>query len=160
MGWYVIYTRPKYEKKVKEELIAQKYISYLPLISKISTWSDRRKMIEVPLFPSYVFVSLDDIKIYYKLLQIKGVVNFIKFENKFAIVKDSEIETIKLLINKSSRIEVNTEIKTGEKKIITFGPFCGYECEVSSYNGKNKVYVKIESLRQTITAEIDIVYLI
>jgi transcription antitermination factor NusG len=70
--------------------MAQEYISYLPLISKVSTWSDRRKMIEVPLFPSYVFVSLDDIRIYYKILQIKGVVNFIKFENQFAIVKDSE----------------------------------------------------------------------
>jgi transcription antitermination factor NusG len=159
MGWYVIYTRSKYEKKVREELMAQEYISYLPLISKVSTWSDRRKMIDVPLFSSYVFISLDDIRIYYKILQIKGVVNFIKFENKFAIVKDSEIEMIKLLINKSSCIKVNNEMKTGETKTITSGPFCGYECEVSSYNGKNKVYVKIESLRQTVIAEMDIVYL-
>jgi transcription antitermination factor NusG len=159
MGWYIIYTKSRYEKKVWEELVSQKYISYLPLVSKVSTWSDRRKMIEIPLFPSYVFVSLDDIRIYYKLLKIKGVVNFIKFENKFAIVKDSEIEMIKLLIDKSSSIEVNTEIEIGEKKIITSGPFCGYECEVSSYNGKNKVYVSIESLRQVIIAEMDIAYL-
>jgi transcription antitermination factor NusG len=159
MGWHVIYTRPKYEKKVQKELMAQKYISYLPLVSKVSTWSDRRKMIDVPLFSSYVFVSLDDIRIYYKILQIKGVVNFIKFENQFAIVKDSEIEMIKLLINKSSNIKVNSEIKVGEKKTITSGPFCGYQCEVSSYNGKNKVYAKIESLQQTITAEMDIAYL-
>jgi transcription antitermination factor NusG len=89
MGWYVIYTRPKYEKKVQEELMFQKYISYLPLVPKVSIWSDRRKNIEAPLFPSYIFVYLDDIRIYYKLLQIKGIVNFIKFENRFATVKDS-----------------------------------------------------------------------
>jgi transcription antitermination factor NusG len=158
-GWYVIYTRPKYEKKVQEELVSKEYISYLPLIKKTSIWSDRRKIIEVPLFPSYIFVYLNDIRIYYKLLQIKGVVNFIKFENKFAIVKDTEIETIKLLITKSSGVELKPEIKTGDKKRITSGIFSGYECEVSSYNGKNKVYVKIGSLQQTIVAEMDIIYL-
>jgi transcription antitermination factor NusG len=158
-GWYVLYTRPKYEKKVQEELVSKEYTSYLPLIQKTSIWSDRRKIINVPLFPSYVFVYLNDIRIYYKLLQIKGAVNFIKFENKFAIVKDSEIETIKLLIAKSSGIELKPEIKTGDKKRITSGIFSGYECEVSSYSGKNKVYVRIESLQQIIVAEMDIVYL-
>jgi transcription antitermination factor NusG len=152
-GWYVIYTKSKYEKKVQEELVSKEYTSYLPLIQKTSIWSDRRKIIEMPLFPSYVFVYLNDIRIYYKLLQIKGVVNFIKFENKFVIVKELEIDRIRQIVNNCSQIEL-TDLKTGEKKTILSGPLSGLECEIIAFKGKYKIIVNIESLKQNIIAEI------
>jgi transcription antitermination factor NusG len=152
-GWYVIYTRPKYEKKVQEELVSKKYISYLPLIKKTSIWSDRRKVIDMPLFPSYVFVYLNDIRIYYKLLQIKGIVNFIKFENKFVTVKELEIERIKQIVSNCSQIKL-TDLKIGEKKTILSGPLSGLECEIIAIKGKYKIIVSFESLKQNVIAEI------
>lgn len=160
-GWHVVYTKPRHEKKVFDEFIFQKYNSYLPLIKQTSIWSDRKKSIEKPLFPSYVFVFLRNAKEYYRVLEVNGVVSFIRFNNQPAIVKESEIELIKKMIETSSQIELaQQDIKTGEKCRIQSGLLNGFECEVISINGKNKLLVRINSLRQNITAELNGDYLL
>ena len=60
MAWYVLYTNPKAEKKVAEQLTKIGVINYCPLIKKVHQWSDRKKKIEIPLFTSYVFVNIDE----------------------------------------------------------------------------------------------------
>jgi len=160
-GWHVLYTKPRHEKKVFEELMGQKYISYLPLIKHTSIWSDRQKIIDKPLFPSYVFVFLHSIIDYHRTLQIDGAVSFIRFNNKPAIVKETEIDTIKKMIDNCSNIELaKQEIKIGEKRIIQSGALAGFECEIITINGKNRLLVRIDSLRQNITAELNVSNLI
>ncbi|GHT61331.1 transcriptional antiterminator [Bacteroidia bacterium] len=153
-GWYVIYTKPRHEKKVFEDLTLRNCTAYLPLVNHRAKWSDRRKIIEKPLFSSYVFVYLDNAASYYRVLQIDGFVMFISFAGKLAMVRDSEIETIKQLITHCHEVElVQSDIKIGEKRKIMFGPLSGYNCEAVSYRGKDKIMVRIESLRQDIMAE-------
>lgn len=60
MNWYVVYTKPKWEKKVAEQLRNKGIECYCPLITQVRQWSDRKKKVEVPLFNSYVFVQLPD----------------------------------------------------------------------------------------------------
>lgn len=152
----MVYTKSRQEKKVYEELTLQKYISYLPLVDHLSTWSDRQKLIKKPLFPSYVFVYLKNISNYYKVLQIKGVVTFIRFEGKFAIVKESEIEQIKRVIENCSKIELlQSDIKIGEKRKILSGPLSGIECVVIDNKRKNKIIVNINALNQVLIAEVN-----
>jgi len=159
--WHVIYTKPRHEKKVFDELIYHQYISYLPLIKQNSKWSDRQKIIEKPLFPSYVFVFLHNMTDYYQMLHIEGVVSFIRFNNQPAVVKESEIELIKIMVENCSQIELaKQDIKVGEKCTIQSGPLAGFECEVLSIDGKNKFLVRINSLRQNITAELKDAYLL
>ncbi|GHU80304.1 transcriptional antiterminator [Bacteroidia bacterium] len=154
-GWYVIYTKPRHEKKVFEDLRLRNCTAYLPLINHLSQWSDRRKLIEKPLFPSYVFVYLDDVASYYRVLPVDGFVLFITFGGKLAVVKDAEIEAIKQLIAYCREIElVQADIKIGEKRKIMFGPLSGYNCEAVYYKGKDRIIVRIESLRQNIMAEL------
>ena len=62
MPWYVLYTNPKAEKKVAEQLNKIGIETYCPLVTKIQQWSDRKKKIEVPLFSSYVFVNIEEHK--------------------------------------------------------------------------------------------------
>jgi transcription antitermination factor NusG len=158
-GWYVVYTRPKHEKKVFDELVFLKYNAYFPIVKKVSVWSDRKKVVEKPLFPSYIFVYLDNALSYYKILQIKGTVTFIQFENKPAVVKD--IEIIKLLIEHCSNVELsNSDIKIGEMKKIISGPLSGYDCKIVSFNGKSRICVEIESLNQIIVAELKYSHLV
>jgi transcription antitermination factor NusG len=156
-GWYVIYTKPRHEKKVYEDLRLRDCTAYLPLVNHLSHWSDRRKMIQKPLFTSYVFVYLDDIASYYRVLQVDGFVMFIGFSGKLAMVKESEIETIKQLIANCREIElVQSDIRIGEKRKVRFGPLAGYEGEVISYKGKDRIIVRIESLRQDIMAVVPV----
>ena len=73
MNWYVVYTKPKWEKKVAEQLINSGIECYCPLITQVRQWSDRKKKVEVPLFNSYVFVQLPDAE-RNKVFQSVGVV--------------------------------------------------------------------------------------
>jgi transcription antitermination factor NusG len=126
-GWYVIYTKSRHEKKVFEDLMLRKCTAYLPLVNHLSQWSDRRKWIEKPLFSSYVFVYLSDVASYYRVLPIDGFVTFINFGGKMAVVKDAEIETIKELIANCKEVElVQSDIKIGERRKVSFGPLSGY----------------------------------
>jgi transcription antitermination factor NusG len=156
-GWYVVYTNARHEKKVYEALKFQRYTAYLPLIKQVSMWSDRQKTVEKPLFPSYVFVYLKNQSNYYQVLQIKGTLTFVRFENRLALLKDTEIEKIKILIENSSNIELSPpDFKIGEKRKIRSGPLSGFDCELVSYYGKKKIIVRIESLKQDILAELKV----
>jgi transcription antitermination factor NusG len=84
-------------------------------------------------------------------------VKFISFGGKMAIVKDSEIETIRQLITNCKEVElVQSDIKIGERRKVSFGPLSGYGGEVVSYKGKDRIIVRIESLRQDIMAEVPV----
>jgi transcription antitermination factor NusG len=160
-GWYVVYTRSRHEKKVHDELALQQRTVYLPLVQTTSVWSDRLKIIEKPLFPSYVFVWLTGKQDSFKTLQIKGTVDFVRIGGQLSVVRESEIEQIKMLIRHCSNIElVQSDIKIGEKRLITAGPLVGFECETLSYKGKDKIIVRIESLKQNIIAELKYTHLL
>ena len=94
MNWYVVYTKPKWEKKVAEQLNEAGVECYCPLITRMRQWSDRKKKVEVPLFNSYVFVQLAESDRNSVFIS-SGVVRYLFWLGKPAIVQDAEIETIK-----------------------------------------------------------------
>ncbi|CAD7799003.1 Transcription termination/antitermination protein NusG [Chryseobacterium aquaeductus] len=154
--WYVIYTKSRYEKKIAQKLNEQNFKVYLPLNTVMSKWSDRKKKVEKPLFSSYVFIYLDTVKDYLKALSIDGVVLFIKFGGRLVRVLDEEINQIKIFLNQFSQVELKSslELKVGEIKRIKSGPFENYECEIIKIDNKKKICVRIESLQQSLLAEI------
>ena len=156
-GWYVLYTKPKWERKISQILTEKKLETYLPEIKVHKQWSDRKKIIHKPLFPSYVFVKIDNKTEYYTSYSVKGVFSFVRFGNEYAIVSEEEIEQIKALIslNNLEKVELNNVYsKIGEKVKIKYGPFSGKECVVLRKGNKNKIIVKINSLNQDIVATV------
>jgi transcription antitermination factor NusG len=92
--WFVIYTRPRWEKKVHSLLLAKGVESYCPLHKVRRKWSDRIKLVEEPLFKSYVFVKVDEAG--RTLVRMTdGVVNFVYWNGKPASIKEKEIQTIR-----------------------------------------------------------------
>lgn len=152
--WYAIYTRPRWEKKV-HNLLTQKGIeSYCPLNKVRRKWSDRVKVIEEPLFKSYVFVRVSedgrsDVRM------TNGVVNFLYWNSKPAIVKDKEIEVIRKFMNEYENVElIKVDLKADQKVVVTAGPLMDKEGKVIEV--KNKVVkVLIESLGYMLVAEIE-----
>lgn len=161
-GWYVIYTKSHYEKRVAQKLTEENFKVYLPLDISISQWSDRKKKIEKPLFSSYVFIYLETTKDYLKALTIDGVVLFIKFGGRLVRVLDEEINRIKIFLSQFSQVELKNslDIQVGERKRITSGPFENYECEIIKIDNKQKICVRIDSLQQSLIAEIHSYHLI
>lgn len=93
MNWYVLYTKPKWEKKVADKLNALGIEAYCPTIIKMQQWSDRKKKVEAPLFSSYVFVHVEE-KERNAVFTVVGVVRYLFWLGRPALVKDHEITAI------------------------------------------------------------------
>ena len=123
MNWYVVYTKPKWEKKVAEKLTQIGIECYCPIITQVKQWSDRKKKIEVPLFNSYVFVQLQEGD-RNSVFQIAGVVRYLFWLGKPAIVRDEEIKSIKDSLKASNIAEVSvSSIQVGDRIKLESGAY-------------------------------------
>jgi transcription antitermination factor NusG len=153
--WNVIYTCPKTEKKVHNSLTKLNVDSYLPLQKVVRQWSDRKKKIEVPMFPNYVFVKVD-LTEHWKVLSVNGVVRFINFAGILSKVPDYEIDMIKRILQ-DEHITVAKEnccFEVGRKIRIAKGRFTGLVGTLIEKRGKFRLLVRIESISQSIAIDI------
>ena len=122
LGWYAIYTKPRWEKKVAELLTGKQIENYCPLQKVEKRWSDRKKVILEPLFKSYVFVRIHS-KGQIPVLETDGVVSFITFLGKPALVRDEEIEIIRQFLRDYQNIEVEKiDLNVNDQVKIISGP--------------------------------------
>jgi transcription antitermination factor NusG len=152
--WFAIYTKPRWEKKVDKLLGEKGMESYCPLQKIQRQWSDRKKIVEEPLFKSYVFVRISDEE-QTAVRMVNGVVNFVYWMGKPAIIKDHEIDIIKKFLNDYENVEVESiEVQPNNKVHITSGALMDKEATVLSVT-RNTVKVVIESIGLSLVAHID-----
>jgi transcription elongation factor/antiterminator RfaH len=155
-GWYLIYTKPRHEKKVAEQLSKLEIESFLPATKTERKWCDRKKVVTSPLFPSYVFVKLGGIGNYIASLDVDGVLYFVRAGKKIAKVYEHVITDLKLLVHNSREVEISTDsIHTGERMLITDGPFTGFHCEVVNHMGHRKILVRVDLLQRNIMVKLN-----
>lgn len=154
-GWYVLYVRSRHEKTVETLLKEWQLEPFLPMVKSIRKWSDRKKIIEVPLFPSYVFVKINSVSDFNKALSIEGACNYIRFGREYAIACEDEIKRIKTLLNIEGLEDIETsdlKLTIGEKYKINYGVLSGLDCEIIRIDAKDKVIVRVDSLQKNIIA--------
>ena len=154
LKWYAVYTRPRFEKQVCQRLLEQGIEAYLPMIKTMRQWSDRKKMVEIPLFSSYVFVNIDR-KHYDQVLQTFGAVKYITFEGKAATIPPEQIDNLKIIVNSNEQVETTWERrKKGDKVVVTAGSLKGLKGELITDGDRKKVLVRIDSIDQNLTIEV------
>lgn len=142
--WFVIYTKPRCEKKIAQKLEALGIEVFCPLITTIKQWSDRKKKVEIPLFSSYIFLKIAEAK-RKDVFQISGVLNYVYWLGKPATIKQEEIDSLKFYLSKPlTKVDVSSW-QPGSIITIEKGMFRGNEAIVKRLN-KNKVYLTITSL--------------
>lgn len=154
--WYALYVKSRAEKKVLTQLEEQGVEAFLPLVTRIKQWSDRKKKVEEPLFRSYVFVHSTE-KEHYPILNVYGVVRFVTFEHKAVVVPDNQIIAIKRYIDDFKEEEdnlKNTELKEGQMVRIIAGPLTGLTGQLKSVKNKKYLIVYIEAVGQYIPVNI------
>jgi transcription antitermination factor NusG len=158
--WFALYTKPRWEKKVDLVLLSKDIESWCPVQKVQKQWSDRKKIIEEPLFKSYVFVHIDE-KERVKVLMTDGVLNFVHYLGKPAVIRDEEVLVIKkYLLEKDASISLQSIESFNENALvkINHGIFMDNTGTVLRA-GKKKVFVKLESLGQVMTVEFPAEYL-
>ena len=152
--WFAIYVKSRSEKKVLKLLEDIGIESFLPLITRVKQWSDRKKKVEEPLFRSYLFVNIP-LSDYYTVLNVNGVVKFITFEKKPVPVPDNQIIAIKEYLNDTELHSIDYEdFKEGELVRIKSGQMKDLIGRFIKINGKHRVIIDIEAVGQSIPINI------
>jgi len=151
MSWNVIYTKSRSEKKVEERLKNIGVEAYCPVRTEVKFWSDRKKSILVPILPSMVLVKIEKNK-RNQVFDIPGVVRYMFWLKKHAVVRDSEVDSLKLLLKSNNIIEQNVaSYNVGDEiKISSLEDQLGIIKKIS----KNQIWVVLKQLGYVIKLKI------
>jgi len=151
LPWYALYTNPRNEKKVSEALNKRGIEAYCPVYTTWVQWSDRKKKVDKPLFPSYVFVKLEE-KDRDQVFTVPGIVRYVFWLGKPALIKDAEIEQIRIFLKEIT-----------PNALITFQPLDPVQIVEGLLKGKSGVVehihkhtlvIRLEQLGLSVKAEV------
>ena len=152
--WYAVYTKPRWEKKVHQLILDKGMESYCPLNKVRKKWSDRYKIVNEPLFKSYVFVRLSEEE-KTTVRMVNGVVNFVYWNGKPARIRDQEISIIKKFLNEYEHLELEpVSLKEKQKVKFSRGVLMDEQGIVMRVD-KNKIQVLLTSLGYKLMATVN-----
>lgn len=153
-SWYAVYTKPKWEKKVAELLTRKNIEAYCPLNKVVKQWHDRKKTVEEPLFTSYVFVCISAAQ-KAEVCKTVGVLNFVHWLGKPAVIRAEEIDAIKDFLKYYSNIRLEkTEVCLNDTVRVQSGPLESREGKVLEVQ-QRVIKVSIPSLGYSLVAQVE-----
>ena len=152
-SWYAVYTRAKWEKKISELLSKHDVENFCPLNKVVKQWADRKKTLYQPLFTCYVFVHVADDE-HLKVKQTDGILNFVHWQGKPAIIRDEEIDALKSFLDIYKNVTLEKiAVNVNDKVKIICGPLTLKEGNVLEVR-HNSVKVLLPSLGYALVAEV------
>jgi transcription antitermination factor NusG len=151
--WYALQVRPRFERKVESQLDARGIETYLPLLRQMRWWSDRRKIIETPLFAGYMFVRLQlSPQERMLVLRTSGVMNFVGFPSGATPVRSAQIESLRRLLDSNTECSIRPFLRTGQRVRIRGGSLEGVEGILQ--NDSKHLVVSIDCIQRSIAVRI------
>ena len=151
-SWYAVYTKPRWEKKTAETLTHRGIENYCPLNKVLRQWSDRKKLVQEPLFKSYVFVRVAE-KQLPELKKVEGILSVVTWLGKPAAIKDAEIKMIKAFLCEHTNVKVEQAVNVNDTVTIARGSLMNKEGTVVAVKN-NFVTVELPSLGYTLHADL------
>ena len=153
-SWFALYTRPRHEKQVFEELVNRGIEAFLPTYKVRRRWSDRYKIVEEPLFKNYLFVRMNQDR-YRETLRPYGAVSFVKFDDRPAEIPENEVEAIRRLVTSELPYNPHPYLKVGRRVRVKSGPLEGCEGILTRKKGLARLVLSVNLLQQSVIAEVD-----
>jgi transcription termination/antitermination protein NusG len=154
-AWYALYTKSRHEKLLYRELSKKGIEAFLPLRKVTRHWSDRKQIVEEPVFQGYLFVRMPWVS-RIQVLQTAGAVRFVTFSAANPVsVPDKEIESLKRFIDHDIPIDPYPYLKKGQRVYIRTGPFKGAEGFIVYKNQHCRLVISLDLLMQSVSVEID-----
>jgi transcription antitermination factor NusG len=152
--WYAAYTNPRHEKRVAGQMDTNHIDCFVPLYRSVRRWKDRRKELELPLFPGYVFVHIA-LRDRLQVLQLPGVVQFVSFHGKPAALPTFEIEALRNGLARTTMVEPHPYLKMGRRVRVHSGPMAGLEGILIRRKDKFRVVLSIHMIERSVAVEVD-----
>jgi transcription antitermination factor NusG len=155
--WYACYTRARHEKRVDEQLSQRGFETYVPLLAQERQWSDRRKVVELPIFPGYVF-SRFPLSALHEVLTVPGLATVIRHNGVPSPIRDSDLENVRRFVAalaETGQVPEPRPLAPGEAVRVMHGPFAGVEGVVVERRGRRRVLVGLQTIGQGMEIDID-----
>ncbi len=154
-SWYVLHTKSRFENVVNEGLTKKSIEIFLPKVKVRSKRRDRKAMIQVPLFPGYVFVKTDlNPYEHIEIVKTVGAVRMIGNRDGPVAVPEVNIESLKIMVAGNNSVTTGRRFRKGDRVMVVDGPFAGVTGTFIRYKGKKRVVVYIEALGQFASVEV------
>jgi transcription termination/antitermination protein NusG len=154
--WYAAYTCVHHEKRILQQLSERNIDSFVPLYRSVRRWKDRRKELDLVLFPGYVFVRIP-LQERLRVLQIPGVVTFVNFNGLPTPLPEGEVEALRKASAHGVFAEPHPYLRTGRRVLIRNGPFTGVEGVLLRKKDKYRFVLSIEMIMRSVAIEMDAV---
>ncbi|MBM9590525.1 UpxY family transcription antiterminator [Leptospira sp. 201903075] len=158
-AWYIVYTKPRAEKKLSELLKKYHLENYLPIRKERKKWTDRFKWIHTPILPSYIFVKIVFWSDKNKVLQLPGSHHFVFHKGQPATVTQEELDQLEEgLLKYADSLQVSPEsvLEKGKMVRIISGPMMGKTLEIIKVKNKTLVVLRIPGIDAAVTYEIKV----
>jgi transcription antitermination factor NusG len=155
LSWFAVLTRPRFEKKVTAELQEKGIIAFLPLNSVLNRWSDRRRLVHLPLFPGYTFVrTSNSLEARVAVLRTSGVTGFAGVRGIGTPIPDQEIEAIQAVLERKIPFESYPYAKVGQQVRIRGGFLDGVIGTLAAVNGDQSLVVSVNLIQRSIAMRV------
>jgi transcriptional antiterminator NusG len=152
--WFAVWTRSRHEQVVRTQLDEKGITAFLPTIVRWSRWKDRKKKVDFPLFPGYVFVRVDPAE-RLAVLKCTGVVSIVSFNGELAPVPDHEIASIRTLLESTLPYDPCPMIKTGAMVEVSHGPLKGVIGRLTRKGTQDRLVLSVDLIGQAVSVQVD-----
>ena len=154
-NWYAVHTRARHERAVAQRLRELGVNTFLPLVTEVHRWSDRRKSVEVPLFGCYVFVKLPPTgEDRLRVLRIDGVFKFVGARGVGTPIAEAQIDAVRTLIGQQLPWSSHPFLQIGQRVRVRGGALDGVEGILLSRNDDNTLVVSIDAIQRSLAVRI------
>jgi transcription antitermination factor NusG len=155
-SWYALHTRSRHEKRVAAELEQKGIAAFLPLISTVRKWSDRKMRVDLPLFSCYVFVNIPRApEIRVAALRTAGVLSFVGGNQLATPIPNQEIEQIQTLLEKKVPFAAHPFLEIGQRVRIRGGALDGIEGILTRFNGNDRLVISVQTIQRSLFITVD-----
>ena len=153
--WFAVHTYARHEKVVAQAVREQGITSFLPLVKQVRQWSDRRKVVEFPLFSCYVFVKLvprNDQRM--RVLRVNGVLSFVGTHGIGIAIPEEQIEAVRILVEEELPVCSHPFLKVGQRVRIRNGALAGVEGILVSRSGERALVISLDAIQRSLSVRI------
>ncbi|QTA90282.1 UpxY family transcription antiterminator [Desulfonema magnum] len=155
-AWYALHTKSRFENVVNERLMGKSIEVFLPKIQVPSKRRDRKKIIQIPLFPGYLFVKTDlNPYEHLEIVKTTGAVSLIGNARGPVAVPSEDIESLKIMVVANKEVITGYQLQEGDRVMVVGGPFSGMTGIFVRYKGINRVVINISALGQFASVEVN-----
>jgi transcription termination/antitermination protein NusG len=156
-NWYAVQTRARNEKVISERLQEQGLTTFLPLVTEIRRWSDRKKKVELPLFSCYVFVKLvpsnNDERM--RVYRTNGVFRIVSMRGEAIPIPDEQIDALRTVVTQQVPWSAHPFLKIGQRVRIRGGSLEGVEGVLLSQNEGRTLIISVDAIQRSLAVRVE-----